>query len=70
MSDTTSAVRESQFTYVASYVRQIDPSATDAAIARYLAEIETMALALQSLEVAATTHIEPFTAEWRDGERS
>ena len=63
-------VRVAQFTFVSSYVRRLDPSATDAAITRYLAEIETMALALQSLEVSATTHIEPFTAGWQEGERA
>lgn len=68
MSDSSNDTREAQFAYVAAYVRQLDPSATDAAITRYLAEIETMALALQSLEVPAATHIEPFTAAWQDGE--
>jgi hypothetical protein len=70
MSDMSNEVRDAQFAYVASYVRQLDPSAADAAIARYLAEIETMAQALQALAVPATAPIEPFTAAWRDGERA
>ncbi len=68
MSDMSNELRDAQFAYVASYVRQLDPSATDAAIARYLAEIETMALALQALDVPGTAPIEPFTAAWADGE--
>ena len=68
MSDHSSQIRDAQFAYVSSYVRQLDPSATDAAISRYLAEIETMATALESLDVPDTMHIEPFTAEWPDGE--
>jgi hypothetical protein len=70
MSEMPSEVRDAQVTYVTSYVRQLDPTATDAAIARYLAEIETMAQALQALDVPGTTPIEPFTAAWQDGERS
>jgi hypothetical protein len=71
MSDMSSnEVREAQFTFVSSYVRRLDPSATDAAITRYLAEIETMALALQSLDVPAATHIEAFTTGWPDGDRA
>jgi hypothetical protein len=69
MSDRTSEVHEAQFAYVTSYVRQFDPSATEVAIARYLAEIEIMASALRSLDAPDSTHIEPFSAEWRDGER-
>jgi hypothetical protein len=68
MSDTANEVRDTQVAFVSAYVKQIDPSATDAAIARYLVEIETMALALQSLDMPATTHVEPFTAEWPDGD--
>ena len=68
MSDTASELREAQFTFVSAYVRQLDPSATDAVIIRYLAEIETMATALQSLDVPANVHTEPFSAEWPDGE--
>lgn len=68
MRDTTSELRDAQFTFVSAYVRQLDPSATDAAISRYLAEIETMATALQSLEAPASAHMEPFTADWPDGE--
>jgi hypothetical protein len=67
MSDLTTDLRAAQFAYVAAYVRQLDPSASDAAISRYLAEIETMAIALQSLDVPVTTQVEPFTAEWPDG---
>ncbi len=70
MSDRSNEVRDAQLAFVSAYVRQIDPSATDAAIMRYLAEIETMALALQSLDASDTTHTEPFTAQWPDGERA
>lgn len=68
MSDMASELRDAQFTYVSAYVRRLDPSATDTAISRYLAEIETMATALQSLDVPANAHTEPFSAEWPDGE--
>jgi hypothetical protein len=67
MSDPANDMRAAQFAYVAAYVRQLDPTATDAAISRYLAEIETMAAALQELEVPATTQVDPFTADWPDG---
>ena len=70
MSEMSSEVREAQFTFVSSYVRQLDPTATDAAITRYLAEIETMAQALQALDVPGTAPIEPFRAAWQDGERA
>ena len=70
MSDMSNELRDAQFAYVVSYVRQLDPAATDAAIDRYLAEIETMALALQALNVPAAEPIEPFTAAWQDGERA
>ena len=70
MSDTSNEVREARFTYVSSHVRQLDPTATDAAITRYLAEIDTMARALQSLEVPDSTQVEPFTAAWQDGEHA
>jgi hypothetical protein len=70
MSDTTNGVREAQFAFVAAYVRQLDPSVTDASIARYLSEIETMAMALQGLDAPDSTPTEPFTAEWPDGERA
>lgn len=68
MSDTADEVRNAHFAFVSAYVRQLDPTATDAAITRYLAEIETMATALHSLDAPVTTHIEPFTPEWPDGE--
>ena len=67
MSESSSKVRNAQFAFVSAYVRQLDPSATDAAITRYLTEIETMTVALQHLEIAETAEIEPFTAEWLDG---
>ena len=68
MSDKTTEIHDAQIAFVSAYVRQIDPTATDAAISRYLAEIETMAKALQSLEVPASTHIEPFSAAWPNGD--
>jgi hypothetical protein len=67
MSEMNNEVRDAQFAYVAAYVRLLDPSATDAAITRYLVEIETMTAALRTLEIPATTHIESFTPEWPDG---
>ena len=67
MTDSPDPTRTAQFTYVSSYVRRLDPSATDAAIVRYLAEIETMANALQSLEVPVAALLEPFSPQWRDG---
>lgn len=68
MSDVANKVQSAQFDYVSSYVRQFDPSATDAAISRYLAEIETMAAALNSLDAPDVVDIEPFTADWPGGE--
>jgi hypothetical protein len=68
MSNTPAEVQDAQFAYVSAYVRQFDPSATDAAISRYLVEIETMATALNSLDAPDVTHIEPFTPVWPDGE--
>ena len=68
MSDQPDEVREAQFTYVSSYVGQFDPAATDAAIRRYLAEIETMAAALQSLDIPVETHVGSFTPEWPHGD--
>ncbi len=67
MSEMISEIRDAQYAYISGYVRLVDPSATDAAITRYLVEIETMAAALRSLEIPATTHIESFTPEWPDG---
>lgn len=66
----TGDLHDSQFTYVAAYVSKLDPSATDAAIRRYLAEIETMVAALDTLDAPATMHTEPFTAEWPDGDEA
>ena len=68
MSFMSSEVRDAQFAFVAAYVRQLDPSASDAAIARYLSEIETMASALSLVDTPDTGHVEPFTAAWPDGE--
>lgn len=68
MSDLPDEVRDAQFTYVSSSVRQLDPSATDAAIRRYLAEVETMAVALRSLDVPGETHVGPFTPAWPNGD--
>lgn len=59
---------ETRFAYVSAYVKQLDPSATDAAIRRYLAEIETMAAALKSLDFADEPHLAPFTPGWPTGE--
>ena len=70
MNEQSPKSRDAQFAYVASQVRSLDPSATDAAIRRYLAEIETMVTALESLEVPATLHVEPFTAAWPDGDQA
>ena len=64
MSELTKEIRDAQFVYIAAYVRQLDPTATDAAITRYLAEIEIMARALESLATPGVTHAEPFTAAW------
>lgn len=68
MSNTADDIRAAQFIYVSSFVRQIDPTATDAAIRRYLAEIETMAVALQSLDVPVETHAASFTPDWPHGD--
>lgn len=70
MSETANNVRDAQFAFVASYVRQLDPTATDAAIARYLREIETMSQALQSLDLPAGTPAEPFKVEWPARDRA
>lgn len=68
MSFMSSEVRDAQFAFVAAYVRQLDPSASDDAIARYLSEIETMASGLSSVDAPDTGHVKPFTAEWPEGE--
>jgi hypothetical protein len=68
MSDISPQLREDQFSFVSTYIRQLDPTATDAAIRRYLSEIEIMAAALDSLEAPAELPIAPFTAAWPDGD--
>lgn len=55
---------ELRLAYVSVYVKQLDPSASDASITRYLDEIKTMATALQSLDLSHEPHLTPFTAEW------
>lgn len=70
MSDMPNEIRDAQFAFVSAYVRWLDPTVTDAAISRYLTEIETMSQALRSLDKPDAAHTEPFTAEWPDGERA
>lgn len=67
MSEMSAEVRDAQFAFVSAYVRELDPTASDAAITRYLSEIETMAAALRSLDAAGSAHAIPFNAEWPDG---
>lgn len=67
MSGKTDEVYEAQLTFVSAHVRQLDPTASDTAIARYLAEIETMATALRTLDLSGDEHAEPFNPEWTDG---
>lgn len=64
MSDSAETVRAAQVAFVTAHVRALDPTVTNEAIARYLAEIEIMAEALSSLE--APVHAAPvsFTAAW------
>lgn len=58
---------ETRLAFVSAFVKQLDPSASGASITRYLDEIETMAAALQSLELSHEPHLTPFTAEWPTG---
>ena len=62
---TASDTQRAQVAYVTDHVRQIDPAVTDEAIARYLAEIEVMAAALDSMDHATAGHLEPFSPQWR-----
>lgn len=68
MSDIPSEIQTLYQAYVSAIVTQLDPAATEGAIARYLAEIETMAVALNALDVPETQHVAPFSAEWLDEE--
>lgn len=68
MTASENSVRTAQLMYVSACVRQLDPSATDTAIARYLSEIKTMAEALATLDMPDHAEIEPFTAEWPGGD--
>ncbi|MFT4039624.1 MAG: hypothetical protein QM692_15680 [Thermomicrobiales bacterium] len=60
--------RDVQFAYACSVVRHLDPTATDAAIQRYLTEIDIMAQALATLEIPVASEPAAFDATWPDGD--
>ncbi|MCA9878704.1 MAG: hypothetical protein KC442_13010 [Thermomicrobiales bacterium] len=64
MSDTAETVRAAQLAFVTAHVRALDPTVADAAIARYLGEIEIMAEALAALPAPDDAAPKPFTAAW------
>lgn len=61
-------LRDARFTYARDVVRRLDPSATDAAIRRYLDEIDLMAQALATLELPVAAEPAHFDAAWPAGD--